>query len=164
MKLSIGPYKSLKHRSRAGVVAYFMLKPKPIKQNGTIYQTVDMKYKLGTGKFKRYRYTEAWTVDQRKRPQIELKGADSFLIDLIDVREHDTGSLVLTTQAWYESGPVDVSYDRGIGDQLWGYLHGNTNIRKVPKGAPRLSTTCFARYRLNKLSLHLIFVLKTKKK
>jgi len=134
MKLSIGPYKSIKHRSRAGIVAHFILKPKPIKHNGTIYQTVDMKYKLGTGKFKRYRYTEAWVVDQRKRPQIELKGADSFLIDMSHVREYDTGSLVLTTQAWYESGPVDASYDRGSGDELWGYLHGSTKIRKVLAG------------------------------
>ena len=133
MKLSIGPYKSLKHRSRSGIVAHFMLKPKPIKQNGTIYQTVDMKYKLGSGKSKRHRYTEDWAVDQRKRPQIELKGADSFLIDMNHVREHDTGSLVLITQAWYESGPVDASYARGSGDELWGYLHGCTKIRKIPK-------------------------------
>ena len=134
MKLSIRNYKSLKYRQRSGVVAHFILKPKPIRENGTIYQTVDMKYKLGTGKVRQYRYTEAWIVDQRKRPQIELKGADSFLIDLNDVREHGSGSLVITTVAWYESGPVDTSYDRGAGDQLWGSLHGSSKIRKVQKG------------------------------
>ena len=134
MKLSIGPYKSLRYKSRSGVVAHFVLKPKPIRQNGTIYQTVDMKYKLGTDKLKRYRFTEAWVVDQRTRPQIELKGADSFLIDMNHVREYDTGSLVLNVVAWFESGPVDLSFARGTGDHLWGMLHGSNKVRKVPKG------------------------------
>jgi hypothetical protein len=135
MKLTIGAYKSIKYKSRSGIVAHFKLtpKPKPIKEKGTIYQTVHMQYKLDA-KLHRYKFTEAWSIDPRTRPQIELKGADSFLIDMNDVHAHDSGSLILTTVAWYESGPVDKSYVRGTGDELWGILHGSGKIRKVPSG------------------------------
>ena len=134
MNLSIGAYKSMKFKSRSGIVAHFKLAPRPIKEIGTIYQTVDMRYQLGTGRVQRFRFTEAWSVNPRSRPQIELKGADSFLIDMNDVREHHTGSLVLSTVAWYETGPVDGSYATSTGDQLWGMLHGSGKIRKVPRG------------------------------
>jgi len=134
MNLSIGAYKSMKFKSRSGIVAHFKLAPRPIKEIGTIYQTVDMRYKLGIGRVQRYRFTEAWIVNPRTRPQIELKGADSFLIDMNDVREHNTGSLVLSTVAWYETGPVDGSYATSTGDQLWGMLHGSGKIRQVPRG------------------------------
>ena len=134
MNLSIGAYKSMKFKSRSGIVAHFKLAPRPIKEIGTIYQTVDMRYKLGTGRVQRFRFTKSWSVNPRTRPQIELMGADSFLIDMNDVREHNTGSLVLSTVAWYESGPIDGSYATSTGDQLWGVLHGSAKIRKVPRG------------------------------
>jgi hypothetical protein len=133
--LSISAYrpqsKGGRRDGRKGIRADFSLKP---LAKGTIYQTIHNTITVGKTKNK-YVFTEAWTVmpKGRKSPIIQ-NGTDSFLISNSDVAK-GAGVMKIRARAWFEPGPIDASFERGTGDNLWGMLHGIIGIRRAPKFA-----------------------------
>eukprot|EP00618_Florenciella_parvula_P025886 CAMPEP_0119497112 /NCGR_PEP_ID=MMETSP1344-20130328/20259_1 /TAXON_ID=236787 /ORGANISM="Florenciella parvula, Strain CCMP2471" /LENGTH=185 /DNA_ID=CAMNT_0007532871 /DNA_START=113 /DNA_END=670 /DNA_ORIENTATION=- len=79
----------------------------------------------------RYQFCESWKVPKRGRG----RGFRDYFLVPIDWREHHGGSMVISAQAWVETGPPPSFFKRGASIELWGTLRGHGAFRTPPPGA-----------------------------